>query len=157
MSNEYTEVALGGAGFTNPMTAEGDIIISDDGAGTPKRLAAGSAGFVLTSNGAGTEPSWQAAGGASGISRTVTVTAAPLTMGAAALTDYVYLVSGTTTVTLPTAVGNTNRYTIHNTGANTVTVATTSSQTINGVTTQTLVSQYESIDVISNNSNWFII
>ena len=41
--------------------------------------------------------------------------------------------------------------------ANNVTVATTSSQTIDGATTKTLGSQYATILVQSNGSNWFII
>lgn len=52
----------GGGGMTNPMTTEGDIIIGAS-SGTPARLAAGTSGYVLTSNGSGAEPSWQAAGG----------------------------------------------------------------------------------------------
>jgi hypothetical protein len=52
-------------GLTNPMTTKGDIIIADTG-GTPLRLGAGSSGDVLTANGAGTLPSWQAPAGSSG-------------------------------------------------------------------------------------------
>ncbi len=151
------EAAIG-AGMTNPMGAIGDIITSSDGAGTPVAIGPGAAGTVLTSNGVGFQPTWQAAGGAAGISRTVVTTAAPLTMGSAALTDYVYFVSGTTTVTLPTAVGNTNRYTVFRTDASlTTTIATSGGQTINGSSTVTLTSQYEAVDLVSNGSQWFII
>jgi hypothetical protein len=45
--------------MTNPMTTKGDIILGDTG-GTPSRLAAGTATHVLTANGAGAFPSWQA-------------------------------------------------------------------------------------------------
>jgi hypothetical protein len=69
--------------------------------------------------------------------------------------------SGALTVTLPSAGGpnNTAIYIIKriSSAANNVTVATTSSQTIDGATTKTLGSQYATIFVQSNGSNWFII
>lgn len=66
--------------------------------------------------------------------------------------------SGTFTVTLPTAVGITGRkYTIKNSGTGVITIGTTSSQTIDGVTTQTLGTQYMSMDVVSNGANWIIV
>lgn len=66
--------------------------------------------------------------------------------------------ANTFTVTLPTAVGITGRiYVIKNSGAGTITVGTTSSQTIDGVTTQTLATQYSSYTVQSNGANWIII
>lgn len=61
------------------------------------------------------------------------------------------------TVTLPTAVGISGRvFRIKRTssGANTVTIATSASQTIDGATTQILNVQNVSVDVISDNSNW---
>ncbi len=67
---------------------------------------------------------------------------------------------GAFTVTLPTAVGKTGRiFKIKrtNSGSNNVTVGTTSSQTIDGSTTYTISTQYQSIDVISDGSNWHII
>lgn len=78
-------------------------------------------------------------------------------------TDSVILADATTaafTCTLPTAVGITGRqYTIKriNAGANNVTVGTTSSQLIDGVSTFVLTTQYQSITVVSDNSNWLII
>lgn len=101
-------------------------------------------------------PVVSATGGGSGITRSINSISAPTTAGATASTDYVYFVSGTTTLTLPTAVGNTNMYTIKNTGSATVTVDTTSSQTIDGALTLTINTPY-SYNIISNNSNWFIV
>lgn len=95
-------------------------------------------------------------GGGSGITRSVVVTSGNFTAGATALTDYVYLVAGAHTPTMPTAVGNTNRYTIKNNHSAAITVGTTSSQTIDGVTTVTIAPE-NSIDLISNNANWSII
>lgn len=94
--------------------------------------------------------------GGSGIIRSVSSISSNTAAGSAASTDYIYLTSGTTTLTLPTAVGNTNRYTVTNVGSNTVTVATTSAQTINGSSTATLPIANMSLDFISNNSNWIV-
>jgi hypothetical protein len=52
------------SGLTNPMTTIGDIIYGGAG-GTPTRLAAGTAGQVLTSNGAAA-PTWTSIGSATG-------------------------------------------------------------------------------------------
>lgn len=88
--------------------------------------------------------------------RVIATTSTPLTAGAAAQTDYVYRVSGATTLTLPTAVGNTNRYTVVNVGSSTVTVATTSSQMINGSSFAAMPIADMSLDLISDGSNWTI-
>ena len=50
------------SGFVNPMTTIGDIIVGTTG-GTAVRLAASTAGYVLTTNGAGALPSWAPGGG----------------------------------------------------------------------------------------------
>src|ERR1039458_2381538 len=94
--------------------------------------------------------------GGSGITRSISSISSATNAGSSAGTDYVYLVSGTTTLTLPTAASNTNRYTVTNTGTNTVTVATTSSQTIDGSSTATLPLANMSLDFVSNGSNWVV-
>jgi parallel beta-helix repeat protein/putative cofactor-binding repeat protein len=62
------------------------------------------------------------------------------------------------TVTLPTAVKGA-RFEVAkvDSGAGAVTVATTSSQTINGVTTKVLAAQYDKVTVVSNGTAWFIV
>lgn len=95
---------------------------------------------------------WSAPSG-SGHALTITSISSPTTAGSTASTDYIYLVSGTTTLTLPTAVGNTNIYTVKNVSG-TTTIATTSSQTIDGSTTASLARQYTSLTLISDNANW---
>jgi len=69
------------------------------------------------------------------------------------------LASGNITVTLPTAVNNSNFYTVKKTDATgtVVTVNTTSSQTIDGGSTASLKVQYVSITVASDGSNWYVI
>lgn len=66
--------------------------------------------------------------------------------------------SGTFTVTLPTSVGITGRiYIIKNSGAGVITVATNSSQTIDGNTTYSLATQYKYVEVQSDGANWIIV
>jgi hypothetical protein len=94
----------------------------------------------------------------SGINRSVNSVSTNTNAGSGANVDYVYLVSGTTTITLPTAVGNTNRYTIKRSGTGVVSIATTSSQTIDGSSSPININvRYVSIDLISNGANWEII
>lgn len=66
---------------------------------------------------------------------------------------------GTFTLTLPTAVGNTQRYYLKKTDSSltAVSIATTSSQTIDSVTTNSLNTQGEELELYSDNSNWQII
>jgi hypothetical protein len=62
-----------------------------------------------------------------------------------------------TTVTLPTAVGISAKvFTIKNASAGDITINTTSSQTIDGQLTQ-ILSTYNSINVLSDGSNYYII
>lgn len=71
----------------NPMTTVGDIIIGgavSGGTAAPARLAAGTVNYVLTSNGAGTSPSWNIAGGISGL----TATRIPVATSSTVLSDY---------------------------------------------------------------------
>ena len=95
--------------------------------------------------------------GGGGITRSINNISTATTAAAASTTDYVYLISGTTTLTLPTAVGNTNRYTLKNVGTNIVTINTTSSQTIDGSTSITMSVRYTALDVISDGTNWNIL
>jgi hypothetical protein len=82
--------------------------------------------------------------------------AAPYALTAADRT--VEVTAASSTQTLPTAVGISGReYIIKCNFAGTVTVATTSSQTIDGSTTYSLSAQYKFVHVISNGANWLII
>lgn len=114
-------------------------------------------GKLYSKNAAGTVIQLNSASAGGGVSRSVNVVSTAATAGASASTDYIYLVSGITTVTLPTAVANTNRYTIKRTGTGLVTIATTSSQTIDGSTTASLKVQYGSLELISDGANWNVI
>lgn len=79
-----------------------------------------------------------------------------VTAGGAIGTDYVFLCTGNCTITLPTAVNNFNKYTVKNTtGVDTVNTAL--SQTIDGSSSIQLLVDNQSVDLISNGSNWLII
>lgn len=95
-------------------------------------------------------------GGTGATNRIISSVSTATNAGSVTNTDYIYFVSGTTTITLPTAVGNTNVYTVKRVGSGVVTIATTSSQTIDGSLTMQEGSQYQSIDFVSNNANWNI-
>ena len=94
-------------------------------------------------------------GGGSGITRTVETKSSDATAGSTASVDYVYFVTGTTTITLPTAVGNTNRYTIKSISGTTV-VACNGAETIEGTATIGIQNE-DSVDLISNNTEWKVI
>ena len=74
-------------------------------------------------------------------------------------TDDVISCNGTFTVTLPTAVGRTGKhFTFKNIGTGIVTIATTSSQTIDaGATTAIMNTQNNSLTLISDGSNWITV
>lgn len=93
--------------------------------------------------------------GGSGQSQIVTVSSGNFTAGAAASTNYIYILAGNHTPTMPTAVGNTNRYTIKNAHTASIAVAFTSSQTADGggIT----LKPGASVDLVSNNTEWKII
>jgi len=62
------------------------------------------------------------------------------------------------TITLPNAAGISGRiYTVKLTASGSSTIATTSSQTIDGATTYSLSAQYKYVTVMSNNTQWIII
>ena len=78
-------------------------------------------------------------------------------------TDYFVLVnatSGAVTITLPTAAGISGREFVIkkiDSSSNVVTVDGGGAETIDGTTTFDLEYQDESINIISNNTNWYII
>lgn len=102
-------------------------------------------------------PIVSAAGGSgSGITRLVVVTSGDFTMGASPSIDYTYLVSGAHDGTLPTAIGNTNRYTVKNDHSGDITIDTVGGQTIDGDASIGIAPE-DSVDVISDGNNWRII
>lgn len=96
-------------------------------------------------------------GGGGGTVRVITnISTSQSALGASG-TDYVYLCTGTLTLTMPDATaGNTNLYTVKNVGTGVVTINTTSSQTIDNNLTIVMPLQYTSVDLISDTANWNI-
>lgn len=92
--------------------------------------------------------------------RPITSVATSTGLGA---THDVVLVTATATITLPTAVGIAGKtYCVKsNADAITVTIATTSAQTVDGAASGAddlkLTQRYQSIDMISNGANWMIL
>lgn len=93
---------------------------------------------------------------ASLVTRTIQTVTTPTTLGNAG--DYIVFIGASGVVTLPTAVGNTSKYTLKNTDTSSKTISTTSSQTIDGATTLTIPSG-SSVDVVADSANscWRII
>lgn len=112
-------------------------------------------GQVLTAT-SSTAATWQTPSGG-GITRNINVISSTTAAASTSLTDYVYLCTSTITLTMPSAVGNKNRYTVKNNGLGVITINTTSSQLIDGSLTFVINSQYNSIDLISDGTNWNII
>ena len=90
------------------------------------------------------------------VSRSVVVTTGDTTAGSAASTDYVYMVAGAHTVSLPAAASNTNLYTIKNNHSANITIDTVGTETIDG-TASILIAPEESVQIISNGTNYFIV
>lgn len=143
---------------------------SNDAAAKSVRLIAGAVGtsYTLTLPTAvptlsGQVVSYTTGGVGSFVDKNTLSVASPTTTYPITTSDEVVLASasgGAYSATLPNAVGVTGKvYTVKKTDSsvNAITIATTSSQTIDGVTTRTVTIQYESVTVVSDGSNWHII
>ena len=149
---------IGSEGIAAEFASTDTIAPGNGGTGLTAADLAGNATKVVAVN--ATEDGYDlvtGGGGGGGISRIVSEVSTNTSAGATASTDYVYLASNTITITLPTAVGNSNRYTIKNVGAGMITIATTSGQTIDGALTAQIHFTNNSVDLISTGSNWKII
>ena len=116
-------------------------------------------GLVLTTTGTGTT-AWQSPQSVDQHTvATKTTAQSPYTLTTADEIILADATSGNITLTLPTAVGNQNLYSLKkiDNSSNTVTIGTTSAQTIDGSTTAVMKVQNVSISVVSDGSNWYII
>jgi hypothetical protein len=140
-------------GGTGLATIPANAVVTGNATGSLTTIAPGNSGNVLTSN--GTVWSSQAPATSSIVAKTAAYTATT--------SDSTILASAASaafSITLPTSVGATGKfYTIKKTdsSANVVTIATTSSQTIDGAATKALSYQYDAYTVQSDGSNWSIV
>lgn len=111
---------------------------------------------TLTDNGGG-QVTVATGGGGSGITRSASIVSVSSTFGAVTNTDYAAFANVGIAITLPTAVNNSNLYTVKNVSASSVLVATTGGETIDGSATALLTTTYQSIDLLSDNSGWNVI
>lgn len=87
--------------------------------------------------------------------RTTLTASSPVTLGSNTYTDYVVAIQAGGAVTLPTAVGNTSRYTLKNTTASSVTVTTTGSEKVDGGSL--VIGAAASVDLVSDGTNWMVV
>lgn len=118
----------------------------------------GSSKISITNLPTGTTSTTLALGSMIGNSRTVAAITTTTTGAAAANTDYVYYWSGSTpfTYTQPTAVANTNLYTLKNASTVNQAVVFTGAESADGSATL-IITPNTSVDLISNNTNYMIV
>lgn len=129
-----------------------------------KNIAGGYAGLdvsskVLIANlPTGTTGSTVALGNMVGTSRSIIALIGTTTGATLGNTDYVYYWTGSITYpfTMPTAIGNTNLYTLKNTSTVNQTIIFTGGQNADGSTNLVLTPD-TSLDLISNNTNYMIV
>lgn len=150
------DARITGALQSSVVTTKGDLLVAA-GAASVNRLPVGANAQVLTADSA--EPNgvkWAAlpSAGAS-IGRVIQGIIANTTAGSAANTDYIYVIANALTLTLPTAVSNTNVYTIKNRFTDPTTLAFTNGEHADGggVT----LGPNESITLVSDGAAWAII
>lgn len=104
--------------------------------------------LTITSSGGGSS--------VAGTTREINTVIVSSVIGSVAGIDYVTLCNAGLKATLPTAVGNTNLYTVKNIAASSVLIATNASETIDGEAEIIMPIQYTAVDLISDNANWHI-
>jgi hypothetical protein len=160
------------SGITDLAVADGGTGRSDTVAYTPicggttsigshqSVISTGTSGQVLTSNGAGTLPSFQALPAAGTWTATTKVYADSPFTAAADNTILCNAASGSMTINLPATASNANKvYNIKkiDSSGNSITIDANASETIDGTTTKSLNLQYESITIQCDGSNWYIL
>lgn len=139
-----------------PMTTGGDVMYGG-ASGLPTRLANGSAGQVLQSNGGTAAPSWAAAASAIGFA-TESVTT---NITAVSTKTYLVTTSSARTITLPAAANNAYfkvKDVTGTAGTNNITIARAASEQIEGVAaSKILQTNWGAWTFVSNGTNWFMV
>ena len=92
-----------------------------------------------------------------GITRSVSIISVSSTLAATALTDYIFFTNTGIKITLPTAVDNSNLYTIKNVSSSSILVAANGAETIDGSATVLVALPNEALDFISDNTNFNVV
>lgn len=119
----------------------------------------GTANQVLTTDGNGIT-TWTTAGASSvaaGITRVTSIITANTTGGSTTLTDYVFIATAGMSFTLPDASGNGNLYTLKNASNSSVLVTAIGGDTIDGSGSVLTAINNQSLDFISDGTNYRII
>jgi hypothetical protein len=165
-------VANGGTG-TTAAPSNGQLHVGNGTDFTLATLGSGANGGVTVTNGSGSitldtpqdirttaAPSFAGLTLTGGLRTPLSTKTANYTLTASDSIVLADATSGALTMTLPTAVGASGRtYTIKkvDSSSNAVTVATTSSQTIEAASTYSLASRWKSITVASDGANWITL
>jgi hypothetical protein len=135
----------------------GSIFFKTGNAATTERMRVEPGGFVAI-GAPGTATSTLHVAGSISLKSSTTVGSATLDdTRTVALID---ASGGNATVNLPAAAGATDRiYYIKkiDSSANTVTIDANGAETIDGATTQTLLTQYDALQIVSDGTQWFIL
>lgn len=91
------------------------------------------------------------------LTRNITTLSGTATLGATAGVDYTVFLNTGAVPTLPTAVGNTNRYTIKNISTGNINLATTGGQTIDGNASPLVIAPGISYDIVADGTNWRVV
>lgn len=119
---------------------------------------AGSANQALTTDGNGITRWASVAGvGGTGIVRVASIISVSSTFAAASKTDYVAFANVGINLTLPTAIGNSNLYTVKNVSSSSVLVTTSLGELIDGSASALIAINNQSLDLISNASVWQVV
>ena len=146
---------INGAVQKSVVIAKGDLLVAT-GSGTVNHLGVGSDGQVLSAD--SSQPQgvkWSSLSSNSAITRSINSVTGTTSAGAEAHTDYVYILTGNYALTLPTAVGNTNRYTIKNRNSANVSLVFSGAENADGA--GVTLGPNETVELISDGVNWIIL
>ena len=146
---------INGAVQKSVVIAKGDLLVAT-GSGTVNHLGVGSDGQVLSAD--SSQPQgvkWSSLSSNSAITRSINSVTGTTSAGAEAHTDYVYILTGNYALTLPTAVGNTNRYTIKNRNSANVSLVFSGAENADGA--GVALGPNETVELVSDGVNWIIL
>ena len=152
---------VGGSGSNDSiMTLRGEthLVFASGGANERVRITSSGGNVLISTTTDNNTDKLQVNGSIQGTGFNQAYTAKTGTYTATTSDYFIDCTSGTFTVNIFTAVGNTGRILIiKNSGAGTITVDPNGAQTIDGAATQSLSTQWSRVHIISDGTNWKII